>query len=395
MRHDQVQTLNLLLDGLDAAALDARMVAAGARGEGGGRRGRHRGRAHRRAVRTRHALCRPDAYGRGAAAGDAWRRRHRRQRGDRPRRLRKAYAAAFGRLLPGIPVRIVSLRTAAIGRRPAFDLAAFAPGPMRRWTRRPRARGRSGSTAPGTRRRIWSRLDLPVGAVDRGAGDPGAARRDDLHRPRPRGRVDRFGNVIVERCCMTLAIDRACCSSICRTTSSIPTAPMPAAGRRAPAIAALPARLKPLADALRAKGGGSSSDAVHAGAGPGRRADHLAASEGAAAVPRQGRFRARLLGPALVDELAPADLAVEKVAYSAFYMTRLEWVLRKAGVDQLVVGGIVTNGGVASTVRDAHVRDIECTCWMTAARPSRRGASGGGGRAASGRAHDDRRRGDE
>ena len=39
----------------------------------------------------------------------------------------RAYAAAFSRLLPGIPVRIVSLRTAAIGRRPAFDLAAFAP----------------------------------------------------------------------------------------------------------------------------------------------------------------------------------------------------------------------------------------------------------------------------
>ena len=54
-------------------------------------------------------------------------------------------------------------------------------------------------------------------------------------------------------------------------------------------------------------------------------------------------------------------MAVEKIAYSAFYMTRLEWVLRKCGVDRLIVGGIVTNGGVASTVRDAHVRDIECT----------------------------------
>jgi nicotinamidase-related amidase len=42
-------------------------------------------------------------------------------------------------------------------------------------------------------------------------------------------------------------------------------------------------------------------------------------------------------------------------------MTRLEWVLRKCGVERLYVGGIVTNGGVASTVRDAHVRDIECT----------------------------------
>ena len=39
-------------------------------------------------------------------------------------------------------------------------------------------------------------------------------------------------------------------------------------------------------------------------------------------------------------------------------MTRLEWVLRKAGIDTLIVCGIVTNGGVASTVRDAHVRDF-------------------------------------
>ena len=52
---------------------------------------------------------------------------------------------------------------------------------------------------------------------------------------------------------------------------------------------------------------------------------------------------------------------MEKIAYSAFYMTRLEWVLRKCGIETLIVGGIVTNGGVASTVRDAHVRDIECT----------------------------------
>lgn len=42
-------------------------------------------------------------------------------------------------------------------------------------------------------------------------------------------------------------------------------------------------------------------------------------------------------------------------------MTRLEWVLRKTGIERLFVGGIVTNGGVASTVRDAHVRDIPVT----------------------------------
>ena len=36
-----------------------------------------------------------------------------------------------------------------------------------------------------------------------------------------------------------------------------------------------------------------------------------------------------------------------------------EWVLRKAGIETLLVCGIVTNGGVASTVRDAHVRDFD------------------------------------
>jgi len=55
------------------------------------------------------------------------------------------------------------------------------------------------------------------------------------------------------------------------------------------------------------------------------------------------------------------NFAVEKIAYSAFHASRLEWVLRKCGVEQLYFTGIVTNGGVASTVRDAHVREFECT----------------------------------
>ena len=62
-----------------------------------------------------------------------------------------------------------------------------------------------------------------------------------------------------------------------------------------------------------------------------------------------------------MDALHPADLSVEKIAYSAFYMTRLEWVLRRVGITRLLVCGIVTNGGVASTVREAHVRDFDVT----------------------------------
>jgi nicotinamidase-related amidase len=76
---------------------------------------------------------------------------------------------------------------------------------------------------------------------------------------------------------------------------------------------------------------------------------------------KAGDFAPGGWGQQLVDVLAPADVAVEKVAYSAFYMSRLEWVLRKCGIERLYVAGIVTNGDVASTVRDAHVRELDCT----------------------------------
>ena len=76
---------------------------------------------------------------------------------------------------------------------------------------------------------------------------------------------------------------------------------------------------------------------------------------------RRGDFLAGGWGHGVVDALGAADIAVEKVNFSAFYQSRLEWVLARAGIKRLLVAGIVTNGGVASTVRDAHVRDIEVT----------------------------------
>ena len=73
---------------------------------------------------------------------------------------------------------------------------------------------------------------------------------------------------------------------------------------------------------------------------------------------RAGDFAPGSWGQANVDTIAPwVDVSVCKVAYSAFFNTQLDWVLRRAGVDTVVVCGIVTNGGVASTVRDAHMRD--------------------------------------
>ncbi|CAN7651007.1 cysteine hydrolase [Variovorax sp. LjRoot84] len=72
----------------------------------------------------------------------------------------------------------------------------------------------------------------------------------------------------------------------------------------------------------------------------------------------KGDFAPGSWGQANVDELAGLiDVTVSKVAYSAFFNTQLDWVLRRAGIDTVAVCGIVTNGGVASTVRDAHMRD--------------------------------------
>ncbi len=75
---------------------------------------------------------------------------------------------------------------------------------------------------------------------------------------------------------------------------------------------------------------------------------------------RRGDFAPNSWGQSVVDLLVPiVDVSVCKVAYSAFFNTQLDWVLKKSGIEHLVVCGIVTNGGVASSVRDAHVRDYE------------------------------------
>ena len=133
------------------------------------------------------------------------------------------------------------------------------------------------------------------------------------------------------------------------------------AGVTATAIAALPARLAPLAAAVRGAGGLVIS--THFTLVPGRGGAPLIAPH-LKALRRflgPGDFAPGSWGHALVEELAPADASVEKIAYSAFYMTRLEWLLRKLDVAHLYVAGIVTNGGVASTARDAHVRDLGLT----------------------------------
>ncbi|NIA69939.1 cysteine hydrolase [Pelagibius litoralis] len=132
-------------------------------------------------------------------------------------------------------------------------------------------------------------------------------------------------------------------------------------GQKSVDIAALPGRVLPLARALRDKGGWIVSAQFTLVPGKGGEpfiSPHL---KDLRPFLGKGDFSPGSWGHSLVDELQPADLVVEKVAYSAFYMTRMEWVLKKADIETLLVCGIVTNGGVASTVRDAHLRDFRTT----------------------------------
>jgi ureidoacrylate peracid hydrolase len=132
------------------------------------------------------------------------------------------------------------------------------------------------------------------------------------------------------------------------------------AGLSNPDIAALPGKLAPLARLARQRG--MLIVATLFTLVPGRGGEPLISPHLKSLRPflAKGDFAPGSWGQQLVDELGPADVAVEKIAYSAFHASRLEWVLHKCGVTQLYFTGIVTNGGVASTVRDAHVREFEC-----------------------------------
>jgi N-methylhydantoinase A len=199
LRHDQVRTVNLMLDTLDVAALDRLMVNEGLAAErivadSGVAVERidivyeldmhYMGQTHTIAVPL------PVTLNDGATGISAETIRA---------AFENAYRASFSRLLPGIAMRIVTLRTAAIGRRPSFDLAALAPPSGA--TRESAARG----TRPiwfGTGwqdARIWSRLDLPIGAILEG---PAVLEQPDattIVDPGLTARVDTLGNVILER----------------------------------------------------------------------------------------------------------------------------------------------------------------------------------------------------
>jgi ureidoacrylate peracid hydrolase len=126
------------------------------------------------------------------------------------------------------------------------------------------------------------------------------------------------------------------------------------------AARALPGLLAPVAQALKQRGGMVAASQFTLW--PNAQGEPMVSPHLQRLRPflRRGDFAPGSAGQATVDALLPwVDVQVCKVAYSAFFNTQLDWVLRKAGITTVAVCGIVTNGGVASTVRDAHMRDYE------------------------------------
>ena len=129
LRHDHVETVNMMLDGFDAAGLEARMVASGEAAKAVVE-------AAGLAVERIEVIYELDMHYQGQThtisaplpvtleGGVIGLTREIVRIG-----FETSYRRQFSRLLPDIPVRILSLRTAAIGRRPHFDLAALKPAP--------------------------------------------------------------------------------------------------------------------------------------------------------------------------------------------------------------------------------------------------------------------------
>lgn len=108
----------------------------------------------------------------------------------------RTYQATYGRLLDGGTQRILNLRSAVIGKRPKFDLSTLAPATQQMPEPKSMRDVHFGDSWHKTA--IYDRLALPVGAEVTG---PAILEQSDttvLIEPGLRGRVDSFGNTIIE-----------------------------------------------------------------------------------------------------------------------------------------------------------------------------------------------------
>jgi N-methylhydantoinase A len=198
VRHDQVVTVNLSLDTLDAGALDRRLVAEGTAARAVVAASglevtgidvmfeldmHYFGQTHAVAVPLPVVFA-PDGTGVTAETVRA--------------AFEAAYGRAFSRLLPGIGVRIAGLRTTALGRRPRFDLAALAPkgGTVAEAERGARPVWFAGAWHQA---RILDRLALPVGVVVHGPAILEQPDATTVLDPGLVATVDPLGNLIARR----------------------------------------------------------------------------------------------------------------------------------------------------------------------------------------------------
>ena len=130
------------------------------------------------------------------------------------------------------------------------------------------------------------------------------------------------------------------------------------AGLICEALSALPARILPLAQALRRRGGWVA--ATHFTILEGKQGKPLITEHTRQLRPflKQGDFLKGSWGHALVDRLSEVDLDIDKFTPSAFEMSPLEWALRQIKVDTLLLAGMTTPVSVAATLRDALQRDF-------------------------------------
>lgn len=195
MRHDFVQTVNRALDEIDFSGFNAeiaRMAEEGERlldGSGVG-------------FTARDTLVACDMLYLGqthtVAAPIVWRKGQMLDAKAVRAAFERRYSEVYGRLLDGIPIRVLNIHVALIGRRPKLDLAALAP-----------AGGSIAAAKQGVRpvyvngawhdAMIYARHELPVDALIHG---PAILEQQDTTifvEPDLQARVDRLGNIIIER----------------------------------------------------------------------------------------------------------------------------------------------------------------------------------------------------
>ena len=199
MRHDFVQTVNGMLDTLDMADMDGRMVELAQKGLGllddagvafDGTEVlfemdmSYQGQTHTLDVPLPLAMKDGTVNVDSKTIHAAFETR---------------YRAVYGRPLSGVAVRVLNLRVSAIGRRPKFDLTLLAPADgvtlddARTGTRQVWIDGAFHATA------IYDRLPLSVGVEVPG---PAILEQPDTTifiEPDLIGTVDRFGNLIITR----------------------------------------------------------------------------------------------------------------------------------------------------------------------------------------------------